>query len=785
MTAANSAGSASATSAQTATVAAAPSPPVNTASPVISGTTTVGSTLTATDGTWSGTPTPTYTRQWQRCDTTCADIAGATGASYVLVSADAGQKLQVVVTAANSAGSASATSAQTATVAAAPSPPVNTAPPVISGTTTVGSTLTTTDGTWSGTPTLTRRWQRCTTTCANITGATGATYVLVSADAGRQLQVVVTATNSAGTATATSAKTATITQVPVNTAAPVISGTTTVGSRLTTTNGTWSGSPTPTYTRQWQRCATTCADIAGATGMTYLLVAADAGQKLQVVVTATNSAGSASATSAQTATINGSPPVNTASPVISGTTTVGSTLTTTNGTWSGSPTPTYTRQWQRCATTCADIAGATGTTYVLVAADAGQKLQVVVTATNSAGSASATSAQTATISGSPPVNTAAPVISGTTTVGSTLTTTNGTWSGSPAPTYARQWQRCNAGCANISGATGTTYVLVAADAGQKLQVMVTATNSAGSASATSAQTTTILPAPGGDPTIAAAGDIACDPLSSNFNGGAGKNGACAQRAVSDLIYGQGFSAVLALGDNQYYCGGLSDFQQSYDLSWGRLLPITHPVVGNHEYVTSGGTGCDASGGASGYFAYYGSRAGTAGQGYYSYDVGSWHLIALNSNCSNAGGCSPSSPQGKWLAADLAAHKTACTLAYWHIPLFSSGGRAATNSQSFWTALYNAGADLILNGHDHIYERFAPQTPAAAADNVRGLREFIVGTGGANHTSLTPTTAANSELRNETTYGILKLTLHANSYDWQFVRAAGTGTFTDSGTQACH
>ncbi len=331
---------------------------------------------------------------------------------------------------------------------------------------------------------------------------------------------------------------------------------------------------------------------------------------------------------------------------------------------------------------------------MLVAADAGQKLQVVVTATNSAGSASATSAQTATIS-PVPVNTAAPVISGTTTVGSTLTTTNGTWSGSPTPTYRASVAAMQCGMREHHRRHRDTYVLVAADAGQKLQVVVTATNSAGSASATSAQTATILPAPGGDPTIAAAGDIACDPLSSNFNGGAGKNGACAQRAVSDLMYGQGYSAVLALGDNQYYCGGLSDFQQSYDLSWGRLLSITHPVIGNHEYVTSGGTGCDASGGASGYFAYYGSRAGTAGQGYYSYDVGSWHLIALNSNCSNVGGCSPSSPQGKWLAADLAAHPNACTLAYWHIPLFSSGGRAATNSQSFWTALYNAGADRRL------------------------------------------------------------------------------------------
>jgi hypothetical protein len=165
-------------------------------------------------------------------------------------------------------------------------------------------------------------------------------------------------------------------------------------------------------------------------------------------------------------------------------------------------------------------------------------------------------------------------------------------------------------------------------------------------------------------------------------------------------------------------------------------------------------------------------------------VGTWHVIALNSNCSNAGGCSPTTPQGRWLAADLAAHPNACTLAYWHIPLFSSGGRAASNSSTMWTALYNAGADVVLNGHDHIYERFAPQTAAGVRDDARGLREFIVGTGGANHTTLVGV-APNSEVRNDNTFGILKLTLHANSYDWQFVPAPGTGTFTDSGSQACH
>jgi hypothetical protein len=328
-------------------------------------------------------------------------------------------------------------------------------------------------------------------------------------------------------------------------------------------------------------------------------------------------------------------------------------------------------------------------------------------------------------------------------------------------------------------------VLVSADVGMRMQVTVTATNSSGTATATSAQTSTAVTADtGSDPIIAAAGDIACDPLSSNFNGGAGTSSVCAQRATSNLIAGQGYSAVLLLGDNQYYCGGLSDYQNSFDLDWGRLLSITHPSVGNHEYVTSGGTGCDASGGASGYFSYFGSRAGTAGKGYYSYDVGTWHLIALNSNCGNVGGCSSSSPQGSWLASDLAAHSNSCILAYWHIPLFSSGGRASSNSSPFWTALYNAGADVVLNGHDHIYERFAAQTPSGAADSARGLREFIAGTGGANHTSLV-STAGNSQVRDASTFGILKLTLHPSSYDWQFVPAAGTGSFTDSGTQSCH
>jgi hypothetical protein len=286
-----------------------------------------------------------------------------------------------------------------------------------------------------------------------------------------------------------------------------------------------------------------------------------------------------------------------------------------------------------------------------------------------------------------------------------------------------------------------------------------------------------------DPVIAAAGDIACDPSSSSFNGGNGTSGACRQRYTSDMLVNGGFAAVLALGDIQYYCGGYQAWLQSYDLSWGRVKPITRPAVGNHEYLTSGGTDCNsANAGADGYFRYFGAAAGQKGQGYYSYNIGAWHLIALNSNCSSAGGCGTNSAQGLWLQQDLAANQNLCTLAYWHIPLFSSGGRANNNTQALWQILYNNNVELVLNGHDHIYERFAPQAPNGSPDTARGIRQFTVGTGGSNHTSLA-SIAANSLVRNTDTFGILKLTLHPSSYDWQFVPEAGK-TFTDSGAASC-
>jgi acid phosphatase type 7 len=276
-------------------------------------------------------------------------------------------------------------------------------------------------------------------------------------------------------------------------------------------------------------------------------------------------------------------------------------------------------------------------------------------------------------------------------------------------------------------------------------------------------------------TIVAAGDISCDPASGSFNGGNGTTDSCRMKATANLISSINPRAVLTLGDNQYENGALTQYQKSYALNWGQFKSITYPAVGNHEYQTAG---------ADGYFQYFGTRAGDPAKGYYSFDVGAWHIISINSNCSSAGGCSAGSAQEKWLRADLAAHPTACTLAYWHHPRFSSGQHGDSSSMSpIWQALYDGGAELVLNGHDHNYERFAPQTASGVADASKGIRQFVVGTGGKNHYAV-GAAKPNSQVRNDDTYGVLKLTLKATGYAWQFVPEAGK-TFTDSGTGVCH
>ena len=278
-----------------------------------------------------------------------------------------------------------------------------------------------------------------------------------------------------------------------------------------------------------------------------------------------------------------------------------------------------------------------------------------------------------------------------------------------------------------------------------------------------------------DPVIAASGDIACDPADSGYNEGAGTSNRCRQQAVSDLLTSRSVDRVLPLGDLQYESGRPGDFQASYNASWGRVLAKTSPVVGNHEYGTPG---------AEAYFDYFGSAAGPRGKGYYSYDLGTWHVIALNSNCSAVGGCGEGSAQNDWLEADLAASAAQCTLAYWHHPRFSSGNHGDGSSvRPFWVDLYAAGADVVLNGHDHHYERFSTMDVSGSQDP-SGIREFVVGTGGKSHYRRLDNVPSTSQVRNFDTFGVLEMTLSPTSYSWEFVPEAGK-TFSDSGSTRCH
>ena len=262
--------------------------------------------------------------------------------------------------------------------------------------------------------------------------------------------------------------------------------------------------------------------------------------------------------------------------------------------------------------------------------------------------------------------------------------------------------------------------------------------------------------------LVGAGDIAdCKDLS----------GAEATARLLEQIPG----TVMAVGDLAYPDGSRENFK-CYERTWGRVKARTRPAAGNHEFHAVGATP---------YFDYFGAAAGDPKRGYYSYELGTWHVVVLNSECRDVGGCDAASQQVKWLKDDLAAHRVACTLAYWHKPLFSSGSAHGNDLEMkpLWQALYDANAEVIIGGHDHNYERFAPQNPDGQSDTARGIREFVVGTGGKNHRPIV-LGKPNSEVRNADAFGVLKLTLRAGAYDWQFIAEAGK-QFTDSGTADCH
>jgi hypothetical protein len=278
-----------------------------------------------------------------------------------------------------------------------------------------------------------------------------------------------------------------------------------------------------------------------------------------------------------------------------------------------------------------------------------------------------------------------------------------------------------------------------------------------------------------DPMIAAAGDIACDPSSNDFHGGNGTSSACRAKATGDLVLANhAIKGVLALGDTQYQCGGYKAFQQSFDPAWGRFKSIIHPVLGDNEYETSG---TDCAPGAAGYFKYFGAAAGNA-NGDTAWTLGAWRLIGLSAECSHAGGCGASSPQGVFLKNQLA--KAKCTIVYWHQPYYKGTSSPSSSYRAFWDIMYAAKADIVLNGHLHNYARFAPQDANGHVDNARGVRQFIVGTGGRNLFSLDGNQNVQATAK---TFGLLEIRLHETNYNWKFVNTSGT--ILDSGTASCH
>jgi hypothetical protein len=297
---------------------------------------------------------------------------------------------------------------------------------------------------------------------------------------------------------------------------------------------------------------------------------------------------------------------------------------------------------------------------------------------------------------------------------------------------------------------------------------VAAVDVAGNTDQTAASRTWTVQLPvSGDTVLVGAGDIAS---CSNDN-----DEATAQ-LVDGVVAEHPQARVFTIGDNVYDDGTTSEFNNCYDPTWGRHKARTRPTIGNHEYGTAG---------AAGYFGYFGGAAGPAGQGYYDYMEGGWHVVVLNSECSMVGGCHAGSAQEQWLRARLADVAAECTVAMWHRPRFSSGSVHGSDpaTAALWQALYDDGAELVLTGHDHIYERFAPQDPTGLLDNTYGIRQITAGLGGRSRYGLT-NAAPNSLVRYTADYGVLKLTLRNGNYDFEMLRA-GDAAVVDSGTASCH
>ena len=466
----NGLGSAEAISANSIMVAGGK--PQNTAPPTVIGTPTVGASLTCEPGTWSGVPAPTYSYLWVRNPGLPGEqaIGGASSNTYVVRAEDRGHALACEVTAANAEGSASQLSERVVVPAGgAGVPPANVTAPTVSGSTALGSHLTCSEGTWSGTPApaLTYQWLR---DGKSIAGATASTYVITEADLGHSLSCAVVAINTQGVASQASANVLEVPGVaPASTEAPQVSGTPAVGESLSCLHGTWRGAPPPVFEYQWLRDGVS---IHAATASSYTVESADRGSALSCRVTARNGAGTAEANSANNLEITGDEPLNTVAPEITGTPAVGETLTCAAGEWSGAPAPAYSYQWLLEG---AKIPGATSETYAVTLADRGLSLACEVTASNREGTRSATSPSVHVL-GSRPSDIEAPQVSGVAAVGEQLTCDRGIWSGEPPPNFSYRWLRDGA---IILPSTTATYTVELADQGHVLSCQVIATNTEG------------------------------------------------------------------------------------------------------------------------------------------------------------------------------------------------------------------------------------------------------------------------------------------------------------------
>ena len=468
-----------------ASTVAVGSVPAFTVAPVVTGTTIVGSTLTVSAGTATGTPTPTRTYQWLRCSAaiesvvtavpeTCASVSGATATTYVTTTADTGKLMAVRVIATNAIASTTTVTLTSAEIDSAPSRMIA---PALSGVRVQGQELSVSDGTWTAhpTPAVTYQWVRCSAavpantsvtpgTCVNISSATVSTYTSTADDLGKFVTAVVTATNTRGNASNVAPSATAIASLPATVATPVVTGTATRGSVLSTTQITWTATPTPSVSLQWYRCVSVvdtaatvvpdgCAAISGATSNTYTIVEADAGKYLTAASVATNVAGTSRKIGLSTTIVQSLPSIVVA-PTITGDRWLGSELTVADGQWFEYPVATVTYQWYRCSSPvtaaatvpahCSEsITGATTNTYTLDGADAGKYLTAVVEHTNLLGTTRHIAAQAIATFLPPSIDTE-PTLSGTAAFGSTLTLTEGLWTGYPAPSVSASWYSCPA-----------------------------------------------------------------------------------------------------------------------------------------------------------------------------------------------------------------------------------------------------------------------------------------------------------------------------------------------------